>query len=210
MFDVLKPPTDNLYKFVALSGLLLLIVSIVAPGYAIVTLEWKRLAALRELNITKGEIDQSQVVELELEAAKKEAQAALHAANAASLESDSAVAEKTKRGQLAALKKAGESLRDANKSLTDAQRRLAEKSDEFSNLAKSIRVRTIDNEYQGQVLETVSQLQTLSQICGVAGGLLGIILAIGGFALWYRKVQKFQDAILIQQSSEVLNRNQTE
>ena len=91
MFDLLKPPTDNLYKFIALSGLLLLIVSIVLPGYAVVNLEWKRLAAVRELNITKGEIEQSKAMVTTLDAVQAEVKSALERAHSAELGSQLAL-----------------------------------------------------------------------------------------------------------------------
>lgn len=207
MFDFLKPPTDNLYKFIALSGLLLLIVSLIAPGYALVNLEWRRLAAVRELNMTRAEIEQSKAMRLEIDSAKSLVDAALKEAEAAGLESDLANREKTPSKKLKALKAAVEKISKANSNLSDAQKHLHEKMDPYAKLAEDINMRTIDNEYQGEVLESVGQMETLSEILGVIGGLIGTMVSIGGFALWYRKVQVFQDRILARGAKGVLGEN---
>lgn len=59
MFDLLKPPTDNLYKFIALTGLLVLIISVVLPAYSLVTMEMKRLDVVRELNKTSATLEEA-------------------------------------------------------------------------------------------------------------------------------------------------------
>src|SRR6266536_2055730 len=127
MFDFFKPPTDNLYKFVALSGLLLLVVSLVLPAYAVVNLEWKRLEAVRELNITKGEIEQSKTAELEVKSAKLTIDAALKEADAANLRVDAVQKQKVSVKKLKELKEAVKQLEKTLSNVSDAQSRLHEK-----------------------------------------------------------------------------------
>ena len=83
MFDFLKPPTDNLYKFIALTGLLLLVVSVALPAYALYALEIKRLEAKQEVNIAKAEIESANLFKVLLEASQKSADAAKKGADAA-------------------------------------------------------------------------------------------------------------------------------
>ncbi len=203
MFDFFKPPTDNLYKFVALSGLLLLVVSLVLPAYAVVNLEWKRLEAVRELNITKGEIEQSKTAELEVKSAKLTIDAALKEADAANLRVDAVQKQKVSVKKLKELKEAVKQLEKTLSNVSDAQSRLHEKIDAYTKIVNNVSVRTIDNEYQGEVVDSVLAMEKASEVLGLCGGILGVVLAVGGFAFWYRKVQVFEDRILKKAAQEV-------
>jgi len=149
MFDVLKPPTDNLYKFIALTGLLILVISVVLPSYALYALELKRLEAVREINITKGEIEGSTSLKLLVDSAEKtvasanlEAQGALEYAKLAQLEKGSP-STRLKRWE-----EAESRLEKAMTHLREASSDYGKKTDEYNQLASSIVRRTIDNEYQ--------------------------------------------------------------
>lgn len=50
-------PTDNLYKFMALSGLLILILSIAYPTYRTLELEQQRQMIRGEIKILEGDVD---------------------------------------------------------------------------------------------------------------------------------------------------------
>jgi predicted S18 family serine protease len=206
MFDSLKPPTDNLYKFIALTGLLILVISIVLPSYALYALELKRLEAAREINITKGEIEESKALKLLLDSAEKtvasaklEAEGALEYAKLAKLKKGSPST------KLKTWEEAESRLEKAMTHLRDTSSDYGKKTDEYYKLASSIARRTIDNEYQTEVLEAVNVGVVLTKLLIICGVPLGLIFMLVGFLLWYRKVQKFEDKVLEKAAREILN-----
>jgi hypothetical protein len=197
MFDVLKPPTDNLYKFIALTGLLVLIVSVVLQAYALVTMEMKRLEVVRELNKTNATLSEAKGLGEEPEGAK-------HDANAASVKLDAAVAryKAMPKSKHPSRQEATEQLRRldeieaASQRLRDASKELQSKAEELGRKTAEAHTRSIETEYQNEVLETINLGFVLSKILLLIGSLVGIVIALLGFVLWYRKVQLFEERVI--------------
>jgi hypothetical protein len=197
MFDVLKPPTDNLYKFLALTGLLLLIISVVLPGYALFSLELKRLEALKELNLTKAEIEKSKILQSESESAKHLVDAANLQVQAAQLRGESLTKKKhLSRQELKELKQRVDEVEKAMNNLRDATKTFQSKSEALGKQVAIVELRTVDNEYQGEVLESINLALFFLKFLLFVGIIAGGLIAMVGFGLWYRKVQVFEDIIL--------------
>lgn len=206
MFDLLKPPTDNLYKFIALTGLLLLIISVVLPAYAIVTMEMKRLDVVRELNKTSATLDEAKNLGVE-------AEAATHDAHAASSLVDAAVAryKAMPKSKHPSRQEATERLRRldeieaATQRLRDASQKLQSKTEELGRKTAEAQTRNIETDYQNELLETINLGFIVSKILLLIGSLVGIVLALLGFILWYRKVQVFEDRVLQKTATDLLS-----
>jgi hypothetical protein len=205
MLDVLKPPTDNLYKFIALTGLLILTLSLVLPGYVLVTLEMKRLEVVRELNITSAALDEAKSLQIE-------AEAATHRAEAASLQVDAAQSRykaiaKSKnpsRRELTERLKRLDDVEAATESVRDATKTLQSKTEELGKKVAEAKARSIDTEYQNDVLETINLGFGLAKLLLLIGLVVGVFIALSGFALWYRKVQVFEDQVLQRAATKAL------
>lgn len=205
MFDLLKPPTDNLYKFIALTGLLILIISVVLPAYALVTMEMKRLEVVRELNKTSATLDEAKSLGVE-------AEAATHDAHAASSQVDAAVAryKAMPKSKHPSRQEATERLRRldeieaATQRLRDASQKLQSKTEELGRKTSEAHTRNIETDYQNEVLETINLGFVLSKILLLIGSLVGLVIALLGFVLWYRKVQAFEDRVLEKTATDLI------
>lgn len=206
MFDLLKPPTDNLYKFIALTGLLILVISVVLPAYALVTLEMKRLDLVRELNKTSATLDEAKTL-------GEEAEAATHNAQAASSQVDAAVAryKAMPKSKHPSRQEANERLRRldeieaASQGLRDATQKLQAKTEEFGKKTSEAHNRSIETDYQNEVLDTINLGFDLSKLLLLIGSFVGIVIALLGFVLWYRKVQVFEDRVLAKEAADLLS-----
>jgi len=205
MFDLLKPPTDNLYKFIALTGLLVLIISLVLPAYALVTLEMKRLEVVKELNLTSAALDEAKTLADETEAATREA-------DAANAQIDGALARykampKSKhpsRQEITERLRRLDEIEAATKDLREASQKLQSKTDEIGKKTAEAHNRSINTDYHNEVLETINVGFFFSKILLIIGLLSGIVVALFGFVLWYRKVQIFEDQVLKKAAMDVL------
>ena len=206
MFDLLKPPTDNLYKFIALTGLLVLIISVVLPAYALVTIEMKRLDVVRELNKTSATLEEAKSLGIE-------AEAATHDAHAASSQVDAAVAryKAMPKSKHPSRQEATERLRRldeieaATQRLRDTAQKLQSKTEELGKKTAEAHTRSIETDYQNEVLETINLGFVLSKILLLIGSLVGLVIALLGFVLWYRKVQLFEDRVLEKAATDLLS-----
>lgn len=211
MFDFLKPPTDNLYKFIALTGLLLLVVSVALPAYALYALEIKRLEAKREVNITKDEIENSKVMKLLVESAQQKMDAAKTAGEAAN--ENLKLAQISKGTSSQRLKRLEEAKAEVQKALIHLQETTSDfskKADEYFKQVTLVTRRTVDNEYQVEVMDSIALAAFYSKFLLFAGVSLGLTLSVFGFILWYRKVQVFEDRVLTKAAAEALSENQEE
>ncbi len=204
MFDFLKPPTDNLYKFIALTGLLLAVVSVVLPSYALYALELQRLQSRKAVNIAKAEIESANLYKVLLGASEKSAEAAGKGADAARANLESARVskgpDKAKR-----MEDAKNQLLKAMTQLQEESTELGKKTDEFHRQAVSIIRNTEESEYQVEVLETIGLAAFYSKFLLFAGVAVGLTLSVFGFILWYRKVQVFEDRVLKKAAIEILS-----
>jgi hypothetical protein len=197
MLDILKPPTDNLYKFLAITGLLLFTISIVLPCYALVTLEIKRLEAVKELNVTKAESEEAEILEKLVEAARLTVEAARKETEAAFIKEKELQIKK--RLRVVTTKDYDEviqALEKASNNLSEAQKDYTAKSDQYHKQVTLVRKRVIDNEYQTEVLGVINEGVFLNKLVLFLGAIIGGFIAVAGFILWYRKVQVYEDAAL--------------
>jgi hypothetical protein len=199
--DFLKPPTDNLYKFMALSGLLTQLLFFVFIPWNLQRAVLAHAEAASGVEILK--IDAEDVARK-----KNEAETDIER-----LQSEQAVAE----NRLATLRSQLENSSRLNSSERTSE--LRELTVECNNRAKLIReIRDAVNEEiisahkkKAELTAKVKYARVQWEL-GIAYSVLLLLLAVGGFFLtlkgfflWFDRVQKFQDAILRGQATSELD-----
>ena len=162
-------PVDNLYKFLTIAGLALVIVSFVGP--------WARIDDLsREVATFRGDI---QILALEAKQLEAERKAA------STPESAVPVRPSPKVHALG--------VPEPTPPPTELLR----------NREKALELRKAQIEAKRLLLREQSSRIKMQTGLGAAGSLVGVILTFSGFALWYVRVQRFQDAILARKAAAV-------
>jgi hypothetical protein len=185
-----KLPTDNLYKFVALSGLFLIALGIYVPG--------------RDLDIA---------LEKWAPIARGSALLARHNASA-----EKATAEIIRRtadigARVDAMRRTNAELKNGQLGLAEAKAKLGEQLKEGEKLQKDVRQLEIDssahttdvNVLEKEEAEITADMAAVKLqtdgikdtiVIGHAIVVVGVVVAVLGFWLWYARVQKFHDAQL--------------
>lgn len=93
----------------------------------------------------------------------------------------------------------------ATQRLRDASQKLQSKTEDLGKKTAEAHTRNIETDYQNELLETINLGFVLSKILLLIGSLVGIVLALLGFVLWYRKVQVFEDRVLEKTATDLLS-----
>lgn len=197
MIDFLKPPTDNLYKFMTLSGLILLLFSLSYPPWLLNKTKLAIYDAQRDLEILEmeQEADKTKYDEFNRQAAEMLA--------------DRELVER----QLDALEKRIKSSKSANDDAAvvaefkrlqtlfeEKKRRHSEIENATNEMSRSFKRKSIELTYKLRVLEWESRTVVTVGILALLGTVGGFLLGVRGFNLWSLRVQVFQDAILKKQA----------
>ena len=181
------PPTDNLYKFMAVGGIVMVVACFIFPLLWFRESGMEYLAQLRATNELKVHEDfareRRRTLDLRKQSAineKNEFQKRLNSA------SNSAAVEKLE-GQIKETNRAIESIEDSSQEL---------------NLNLALKKAQIENE------ETVSinrrRDSRLAVWLGVGLALFGAVLSFFGFLGWYNRLQKYQDRLTKKEAEEKL------
>jgi hypothetical protein len=176
VIEIVRPPTDNLYKFVALSGLAMVIVSVVLTISRTQQLQLEVQQVGGELALVSVDVGILEGEQRRLASEVAEREALL----VATIGDTTGMAEVDRDAWRTWLDRStAEAVR-----LQTASHELARRNQEAANRNERTRV-------------LLSQLR-LVVILGLGFGSLGIGLALWGFEQWYRKVQVFEDLRLKQ------------
>lgn len=193
MIDLVKPPTDNLYKFIALAGLVLVVLGLIYAPWLFYRSTWEtlKLAQLNaELNVHRKFAEERQKtlderkrrLEVERDTLKKRiAELVVNDKNnnpAASAEID----------------KLETRMRETN-AATDA---LADAEHE-KNLSLELKVAQAEHQRTVDVNERGNT--RLIIVIGILLAIAGLGVSVLGFRLWYKRVTIFQDAIVVIQAT---------
>lgn len=184
MIDLIKPPTDNLYKFAAVFGLVLFVGGLFFPPWLFHQsgLELlKAVAGNKELAVyeTLGEERKQQLKTRtqQAETQLKQLQDRIsHLASSRNSHSDE-------------IDKLESAIKDANKRLET----LEDASYEF-NLNLELKKAQVREQQTLSINETRDS--RLVMVVGWVFAALGVVIAVRGFVMWYRRVQVFQDTNL--------------
>lgn len=211
-------PTDNLYKFIGISGLLILMLGLVLPKWSLYQLELQRVDIDESITTNKilGDAivrDATESLNEQNEALKTASGPILGRMNAMLDEQNIALKEIEKlkelrdeqtkerrledikkfrfalEKELGALNKKFDSLINESKIQSKAARKFREQMDQVQ--ISSRRTTSLLEKY-GVVLEYMHDVLFGSYVAQFAG----FFLTVSGFVLWYMKCQRFQDLVL--------------
>ena len=199
MFELIKPPTDNLYKFQALAGLLLSLVSLIYPTWLYHQALLRYLAAKNEETELQTQRD---YVQKRLDILQSRMSMLLD--DPVQLKKFIDDLEKQRLltaspSKRAVLSSEIEGLRKRWQDSVQNQTALTETSDE---LKLGLRSREDQLAHQKTISDTELSLSRTIIYFGLVGVLVGIFITLRGFNKWSKRVQVFQDAILKKQASE--------
>lgn len=178
--DISSLPTDNLYKFTAITGLLVFLFFIAAPEYVIFNLEIKKAEVnanqqklLAEVNGFKMESERlSRSIKIEELRVKEKFRGADQA-------------ESEKLAQLDAMLGAYNVLIANNKKFVEWQGK------------------TYDQEVAVEHIRIMSDKINVYSIYAIIGRVFGFAMVVAGFCLWYFKTQRLLDVSLAEQQRMV-------
>lgn len=183
MVDLLKPPTDNLYKFAAIFGLVLIVVGFVFPPWVFYrsSLEYlKSLAGEDELNAYKKFADErSRTLDARTQQARDELDQIQKQRD--SLQTNTITSSETERLESA--------IRDAKKQLE-----ILEDASQESTL--NLELKTAQAKQQRTFSANESRNARILMYLGWSLAAIGGLFSIVGFGLWYLNVQRHLDHIL--------------
>jgi exonuclease VII small subunit len=215
MLDKLVPPTDNLYKFIAISGLLLVILSFV-PQYFLVKLIEQRIQLNKDLKVFVLEFKkfnedyEKHVKEFENHNAR------LEDLNGKLKENIDLIQNATQNLKNRNLKKANNQYREFKENSNKIERlmgeidivdlKIKEKSQQMSDKHLAMLTKSAELDSTSELIdfynERISYLQGWSLIIFV----IGLVMTGFGFYKWYQKVQKLNDRTLEIQAKSVRKR----
>jgi len=168
-----NPPTDSLYKFCAIAGLVVVLISVYLPERMVEEFESKASVFILELRKAK--------VELEFQ----------------SKELDSLNKDLTSLRQSLMQKQANKSVQEKSIERTNQAASAIRQTSKTVEL-KNAEIMTTEEEIKRLGERTRSAVRV-----GAIGWILGGILAVYGFTNWYRKIQVHQDALIKRQAEQV-------
>ena len=187
MLDKFLPPTDNLYKFIAISGLMLLILSFV-PEY----LSFRYVEKLVEY-----ENHQKRFI-TEIKAATNEREKLNERLNNYNEQLEKIVKDLNETRKAVNKKE----LIDQADEIIKNSNELSEYNKKLDQEFKKLFLTKNDLDTEGTMLDTyddeIKYLKDLSRIIFI----VGCLLIIFGFSTWYYKVQKPNDLILFNQATQ--------
>lgn len=205
MMDFLKPPTDNLYKFVAMSGLVLFLVSMTYPPW----LSYRFSSSIFELE------KDTKILELEIEAEETRRTDFKAELDAITADGDNTLKEvenlkrllesQPSRAQKRRLIPERVALEQKYKLLKaqveESKKGFNEKRATFMASSDALRRKQIELKSRLDLAKWAhGQLKLLGWVAIFFAG-LGAFMANAGFIFWYRRVQVYQDAILRKQTA---------
>lgn len=183
--ETLKPPTDTLYKFLAISGLLVFLTSLTFPIWMIQKLDALQVEHLRDLDILNLD---AKTWEEAFEEVKKASEEHDRAHKQVEVTFDNFMKSKS-RASYAAVQRA----LTASKA---AYEEFQAKSRDFEEKVLKWRKQHVEVDYKGNLFEiTEKGTERMLTFC-LLGIVVGLVMTISGFVLWYKRTQKLEDLIL--------------
>lgn len=190
MTDIFTPPTDNLYKFMAVSGIVLVLAGVIAPPLFFLQAGMEYIAQRRgsdELRAHEEFVAQRlKTLELREQRARDEKinlQQRLEGLNSVSNSSE--------------VDKVQGLIKEVNRELES----IADSSDELTlNLA----LKRAQIKYEDTVSTNRRFLSRLFLLIGFVAGLVGVFISFVGFRRWYKRLQQFQDRVTAKEAEDKL------
>jgi hypothetical protein len=183
VIDAIKPPTDSLYKFLAICGLLLFVSSLTTPVWYANKFTEQQLTLLRDAKILNANTKPWQLAADEMRTTSARSQlAAQRYLEALKKAIKKEISESELKAIGAEADKAGEEFQQAGTTLV---LKVTEWEKEYAQV-----------QYQYAMLEhTRDNVHIIFRVASV-GAFVGLILMVSGFVFWYKRIQKYEDLLL--------------
>jgi len=204
-------PTDNLYKFMALSGVAILVFSLI-PFYHAYRLKLESLRLRGDVRILGIQIEWESINRDELlqqtSTLKKqvdELRETMPSETAADLDTKGPLGEVRKETankaediakQLERVREGQVQLEKAPRRLEEALPKLEEGLRKLEEALRKLEVTSIQHETKNEEHRYLARLIGVELLLGGLGFLSGVVLATKGFRLWHLKLQVHQDRII--------------
>jgi hypothetical protein len=205
MMDFLKPPTDNLYKFVAMSGLVLFLVSLTYPPWLSYRLsssifELEKDTKILELEIKADEARRADF-KAELDAITADGNSTLKEAENLKRLVESQPSRAQKRRLIPERVALEQKYKLLQARVEENKKGFNEKRATFMASSDALDRKLIELRARLDLVKwTHGQLKLLGWVALFCIG-LGSLMANAGFIFWYRRVQVYQDRILRKQAA---------
>ena len=181
--EILKPPTDTLYKFLAILGLLFFISSLIAPVYLSKQIGEQQIEHLRDLELLMLDAKNKFAVSDRLREITEEQQESYKRLEKASYDFlNRDIGEREFKYILDGVR--------------SASTKYYQQSPTYNDQLLEWNKESLQVEYKANLFKNSSRAARLLVNVSFLGLLAGLIMSIFGFILWYRRTQKFEDLIL--------------
>ena len=202
MIEFLKPPTDNLYKFMCICGLILFLVSATYPfvlahrlamAYYDAKRDYDLLDIDREAQEEKGEA-------LKEEIDRQLSEQPIVEAKLSNLEQQIGDGSKLtpKQGSRIAAE-----LEQQRAQLDENRKKVNELRNAAFTASRDVRKKSVELRYKLRVTLREGAAAITVATLGLIGSIAGLALCFFGFNLWSLRVQVYQDAILRKQAEAI-------
>lgn len=192
--DFIKPPTDSLYKFVALSGLILILVSVTWPPWLLNKLMLSQYEVERDQKVLESEVNQTGLETLQFGLAEQ-----LFNVDTKELKvKTEELQQETSVSKKQALNKEIEGL----KARWQEQYKEMEKRglDQGRALAANQKM-ILEMNYKVKVFIWYTRAISAVYVMAVLTFSMGLVMSVWGFRLWYLRLQIYQDALVKRQAN---------
>jgi hypothetical protein len=198
--DFLKSPTDNLYKFMTLSGLVLLLISVTYLPWLLHKAVLATYDARKDYEILEMEIaeEKKKYEALDRELDRQISERPIIENNMTAMQT------LTEKKQLSPseLSVIRSQLSDVKALLDENEKRQSQLTEAASVASQSVKRKGIELDYKLRIAEWETRNGRILTVLSLLGSVIGGLIAVKGFNAWSLRVQVYQDAILKKQAEE--------
>lgn len=192
--DFLKPPTDSLYKFVALSGLILILVSITWPPWLLNKLMLSQYEVEKDQKVLEAEINQTGLETLQFGLAEE-----LFNVDTKELKvKTEELQQQSSSSKKQALNKEIEGLKAH---WQERYKELEKRGQDQGRALAANQKMILEMNYKLKVFNWYTRAIRAVYVMAVLTFLIGLVMSVWGFRLWYLRLQIYQDALVKRQAS---------
>jgi len=188
MLNVPNFPTDNLYKFIAISGIMLFLVAVFYP-------EYRRTEIRNEITLYNSEIKKLSIEESKAKIKLDEIKNELD-----ELEANINIKKSTVNDSVISRVR----VLSGKKEIVDLSHKIDRLIYEWKDINREIELKSIEINTKSQLIDDKnSDIKVLDDAANILGPFSMLVMTLG-FILWYEKTQKLQDKVLAEQAGNIL------
>ncbi len=189
MMETIKPPTDSLYKFLALFGLGLFVASLTAPFWIYNKIGEQWIEVGRDSKILEADAEDWRQAGREMDRAKTRFDQSWERLTEAM---DKFMKSKLSKPELErAFKEGAKARQDVYDNVKTVRQRVAEWDKKHAQL-----------QYKRDLIDNNEANARMISIMSLVGATTGLLSSIAGFLLWYKRAQRYEDVVLRKKAEE--------